>query len=139
MKNEQPITPEQASLEQKRLKISGAVLRAREERLQTLCARFHFNNADVLEVEFSEYQRMKQSFEKAYSVISTLSVEEADSLMPRLQARHDVAQRCLDIAQQREKEKLKKFRFFAIIAQVFGAKKQTSAPIVQPRKTNART
>lgn len=38
MKNEQnSLTPEQQiQLEQKRLKISGAVLRAREERLQTL-------------------------------------------------------------------------------------------------------
>lgn len=137
MKNEQnSLTPEQQiQLEQKRLKISGAVLRAREERLQTLCSRFHFNNTDVLEVEFKEYQQMKQSFDKASSVIPTLSMEEADSLIPRLQARHDVAQRCLDLAQQRDKENLKKFRFFGIIAQIFGTKKQTLTPIVQPGKT----
>ena len=137
MKNEQiSLTPEQQiQLEQKRLKISGAVLRAREERLQTLCNRFHFNNSDVLEVEFSEYQRMKQSFDKASSVIPTLSMEEADSLMPRLQARHDVAQRCLELSQQRDKQNLKKFRFFAIIAHIFGQKKEPATPIFQKSTT----
>ena len=137
MKNEQiSLTPQQQiQLEQKRLKISSAVLRAREERLQTLCNRFHFNNADVLEVEFKEYQQIKKSFDKAYSIIPNLSMDEADSLIPKLQARHAVAQRCLELAQQRDKENLKKFRFFAIISQIFGQKKEPATPIIQKSTT----
>ena len=136
MKNEVKLTPEQqVQLEQKRLKISNAVLRARSERLQTLCNRFHFNNADVLEVEFSEYQRTKQSFDKAYRVIGSLTMQEADTILPHLQARHQVAQDCLNLAQQRDKERLQKFRFCAIISQIFGSRKQPLTPIIQKSTT----
>ena len=134
MKNEQQITPEQIALEQKRLKISGAVLRAREERLQNF--RFHFNNSDVLEVQFAEYQRTQKAFDKAYSVIATLTMDEADSMMPHLQARHQIAQQCLDLAQKREKDRLKNLRFFSTIFQIFGGKKRTQNA---PKITSAQT
>ena len=135
MKNQKTIMHEQISLEQKRLKISGAILRAKEERLRTISDHFHFNNSDVLEMEFKEYQRLKKSFDKAYGVIPSLTVAEADSLMPRLAARHAVAQRCLELAEKREKEKLTNIRFFAIIARLFGTKKEPATPIIQQTKT----
>ena len=132
MKNENLTPKQQIQLEQDRLKISGAVLRAKEERLQTLSNRFRFDNADVLDVQFAEYQRLKKSFEKAYGVIATLTPDETAPMMGHLQARHQIAQECLDLAEKREKENLQKFRFFAIIAHIFGQKREPATPIFQP-------
>ena len=131
MKNENLTPKQQIQLEQDRLKISGAVLRAKEERLQSLSNRFRFNNADVLDVQFAEYQHLQKSFEKAYSVVSSLTPDETASMMGHLQARHQIAQQCLDLAEKREKERLQKFRFFAIISQIFGPKKEPATPIIQ--------
>ena len=131
MKNENLTPKQQIQLEQDRLKISGAVLRAKEERLQSLSNRFRFNNADVLDVQFAEYQHLQKSFEKAYSVVSSLTPDETASMMGHLQARHQIAQQCLDLAEKREKERLQKFRFFAIISQIFWPKKEPATPIIQ--------
>ena len=99
-------TSEQQILqERKRLNLSDVVLRTRQATLQSLCNSFHFDNTDLLDIEFKEYQQKKLSFDRAYTTIADLTPQEIEALMPHIHVGDTIVQKCLKLAEQKEQQK----------------------------------
>ena len=101
---------QQILLERKRLVLSDVVLRTQQEALHNLSDSFHFDNSDLLDIEFKEYQQKKRDFDKAYTVLSSLTSQEIEALMPHIQVGHTVVQKCLTLAEQKEQQAKRKQR-----------------------------
>ncbi len=97
-------------LECRRLAISDVVLHTRTENLHRMCESFHFDNSDLLEIEFNKYLQEKASYDRAYMVIANLSDKEIDSIMPHIHIGHNVVQQCLKIADQKDQQEKREQR-----------------------------
>lgn len=102
------LSPEQKiQIERQRLCISDVILHTQQQALHKLCDSFHFDNADLLDIEFAKYQRTKESYDRAYAVISNLTAQEIESLMPHIHVGENVIKECLKLADKKEQQRKK--------------------------------
>ena len=124
------MTPALLALEYQKLKIHKTIMKLREQQLNQIrqqITRDELGTDELLVVALARYEQKKKDLNRASSVIPMLSAEEVNSLMPHLQNPYDMVQRCLNLAQQRDKAEMRKFRFFAIISQILRAKKKNTS------------
>ena len=99
------LSPEQKiQIERQRLSISDVILHTQQQTLHKLCDSFHFDNADLLEIEFAEYQRTKKSYDRVYATIGNLTAEEINALVPHIHVGQNIMKECLKLADKKDQQ-----------------------------------